>query len=51
VKNMINCNKGGELSLRKLGGVLSLSLPSHLSFAAFLPNLEFCISLILDDYF
>jgi hypothetical protein len=47
----------GELALRKLGGVLrnlggvlSFSLPFHLSFAAFLPILEFC-SALLDDHF
>jgi hypothetical protein len=31
--------------------VLSFSLPFHLSFASFLPNFEFCNSLILDDHF
>jgi hypothetical protein len=51
VKNMINSTKGGELALRKLGGVLSFCLPFHLLFATFLPNLEFCGSLILDDHF
>jgi hypothetical protein len=48
---MINSTKGGELALRKLGGVLSFSLLFHLPFAAFLPNLEFCSSLIPDDHF
>jgi hypothetical protein len=51
VKNMINSTKGRELALRKLGGVLSFSLLFHLSFVVFLPNLEFCSSLILDDQF
>jgi hypothetical protein len=51
VENMINSTKGGELALRKLGGVLSFSLPFHLLFAAFLPNLKFCSSLVLDDHF
>jgi hypothetical protein len=49
--NMINSTKGGEVALRKLGGVLSFSLLFHLSFAAFLPNFEFYGSLILDDHF
>jgi hypothetical protein len=31
--------------------VLNFSLLFHLSFAAFLPNLEFCSSLTLDDHF
>jgi hypothetical protein len=39
---MINSPKRGELALRKLEGVLSFSLLFHLSFAAFLPILEFC---------
>jgi hypothetical protein len=51
VKNMINSTKGGELTLRKLGRVLSFSFLFHLSFAAFMSNLEFCGSLILDDHF
>jgi hypothetical protein len=51
VKNMINSTKGGELALRKLGGVLSFSLFFHLSFAAFLPNHGFWDSLVLDDHF
>jgi hypothetical protein len=42
VKNMINSTKRGDLALRKLGGVLSFSLPFHLSFVVFLPTLEFC---------
>jgi hypothetical protein len=37
--------------LRKLGRVLSFFLLFHLLFAAFLPNFEFCYSLILDDHF
>jgi hypothetical protein len=56
----------GEFALRKLGGVLSFyflpciekvmgvlsfSLLFQLSFAAFLPILGFCGSLILDDHF
>jgi hypothetical protein len=48
---MINSTKGGELVLRKLGGVLSYYLFFYLSFAAFLPNLEFCGSIILDAIF
>jgi hypothetical protein len=43
--------KGGELALRKLGGVLSFSLLFHLSVTTFLPIFGFCGSLILDDYF
>jgi hypothetical protein len=49
--NMINSTQGGELALRKLGGVLSFSLLFHLSFATFLPILEFCGFLFLDDHF
>jgi hypothetical protein len=48
---MINSSKVGELTLRKLWGVYSFSLLFHLSFAAFLLILDFCGSLILDDYF
>jgi hypothetical protein len=51
VENMINFMKGGELALRKLGGVLSFSLLFHLSVTTFLPIFGFCGSLILDDYF
>jgi hypothetical protein len=51
VENMINCAKGGELALRKLGRVLSFSLLFHLSFAAVFPNLGFCSFLFLDDHF
>jgi hypothetical protein len=50
-ENMINSTKGRELALRKLGGVLSFSLPFHLLFAIFVPNFEFCVSLTLDDHF
>jgi hypothetical protein len=48
---MINSTKGGGLALRKLGRVLSFFLLFHLLFTAFLPNFEFCGSLILDDHF
>jgi hypothetical protein len=41
----INSTQGGELALRKLGGVLSFSLIFHLSFAAFLPILGFVVPL------
>jgi hypothetical protein len=65
VENMINSTKVGELSLRKLGGVLSFSFLLHLLVVIFLPILGFCgsllvifllilgfcSSLILDDYF
>jgi hypothetical protein len=52
VENMINSTKRGELALRNLGGLLSFFfLLFHLSVAAFLPNFEFCGSVILDDYF
>jgi hypothetical protein len=50
VKNMINSIKGLELALRKLGGV-EFIVVLHLSFATFLPNREFCGSLILDNHF
>jgi hypothetical protein len=49
--NMINFTKGRELALRKLGRVLSFSLPFHLLVATFFPILRFCGSLILDDHF
>jgi hypothetical protein len=48
---MINSTKGRELALRKLGGVLSFSLPFHLLVTTFLPILGFGGSLILDDHF
>jgi hypothetical protein len=51
VENMTNSTKGGEFALRKLGGVLSFPLLFHLSFAAFLPILEFCGFLLLDYLF
>jgi hypothetical protein len=51
MENMINSIKGGELALRKLGGVLSFSLLFHLLFFVFLPILGFYGSLILDDNF
>jgi hypothetical protein len=51
VKNMINSIRGGELLLRELEGVLIFSLLFQLSFAAFLPILDFCGSLILDYHF
>jgi hypothetical protein len=50
-ENMIDFSKGGELALRKLGGVLNFSLLFHLLFVAFLPNHEFCGFLFLDDHF
>jgi hypothetical protein len=49
---MINFTKGGELALRKVGGVLSfhyISIWLDLSFAAFLLILGFCGFLFVND--
>jgi hypothetical protein len=51
MKNMINFTKDGEITMKKLGEVLSFCLIFHLSFAALLPILGVCGFLLLGGLF